>query len=537
MNKKILLILPLIALSLSGCNGNKQTPSYDDEDEIVIPPGTIPAEPTTSETGGTGGGNGITSTTDNGITVTGIESVTGPESFDIDEGFDLTSINLKLTLSNNGFLYRHPESLDYDVSPAQIGQLIDITAIYGDYNAVFQSRVTSEPHDIIDVTMAGTDSSAYKDWTENSSVGTAKYNGYTGGETLMTLSTDADKGIVSTHSGGRIKKMKIAFDEEEPTTASSPSLLFFMQTTPFKDKNDLAMFDKKAATMQIAWQSSEFVYIPDEGIDYFYFGVRSYGATAKLKSISIYWDSSVDAPTLSTMAFTSDSTAFAETDYTQWDLTNVKVNGTFSNEVVVDITRFVTLATSTPVPSEAYVNYPVSITATYSRDTSKVMTDDVRGIVDLAMITYASWTYKDTVSGGALTFNLKENSDSTGHHFYSDDKNNEIDNYIQIKNSTAYWSTCPGDVKLIATLGGSNRNITLEAGYGIYAVYLDADGNEIAASKSVVASSFTTADNLGKEFTITMPATDNVYGIKLTHKQVTSTSFNARYFSFALRSF
>ncbi len=530
MNKKILLILPLIALGLSGCKGSNKT-SYDDDEEISFPPGTVPEEPSGSGSSGYGS-DGITSTSDGDLTVTGILSIEAyPESFDIDEGIDLTQVTLKLGLSNNGYILRHPESLDYDASPAQIGQLIPVTAIYGAFSTTFNSMVTTAPHDLINVAFAGTTSSTYKDWTKPSTIGDAVYVGRTGGATDMTFSgSNKDTGFVSSFSGGRIKKIKIEWCENEPqvSESSKPKLGIFLQTTPFLSNRDLLDFTASDAAMQLQWQENTFVYEPAADVNNYYVGFRALNGTPNITSIAIYWDSTATVPTLESMAFTSDSQAFAETDYTEWDLSKVKVQGTFTDETTVDITRFVELSSSTPIPSQAYVSYDVTVTANYTRE-SKSHTDTVRGVVDAAMVTSASFVAPSTVTGGALTHSCESGTDTAGIAFLADKEANPAVNYLQILSDSPYWTTSPSQITIQAVIGGGS-NKTFSSGCEVKVVLLAQDGSEIAGTEKVLATQIVKE---GSELSVDMNATDNVYGVKIKH--VREGTHKCRYYSFALR--
>lgn len=536
MKPKILLVLPLIALAMTGCTKADQTTSrpYDD-DGTSFPPGTLPEEPTTSGSSGSGG-DVITSTDDGDVSVSSIDSIVSyPNEFDIDEGISTTDVVLKLALSNGRYIERHPESLDYNASPAQIGQQITVTANYSTLSTTFQSTVMTAPHDAFNVTIAGTTSSSYKDWTYLSTVGDARYMARTGGATDMTFSSsNKDTGIVSTYSGGRIKKIKIKWCAEEPqvSESSKPKLGVFLQTTPFFSNTDLIDFKAGDASMQLQWQGDTFVYEPASGTNFYYVGFRALNGTPNISEISVYWDDSFSAPTLSSMAFTEDSSAFAETDYTEWDLSKVKVDGTFSDDTTVDITRFVELSSTTPIPSAAYVSYDVSVTATWGRDTSITHTDTVRGKVDAALTTHQSWVFENTVTGGTFTNSCAKGTDTAGNGFLADDvKEDEGTNYLQILSSTPLWGTSPSQITVQAVIGGGSNKTFSQAKYYVMVVLLDENGDEITASQKVLASSIVKE---GSELSVNLDATDDVYGIKIKHLR--EGTHKCRYYSFALRT-
>ena len=101
------------------------------------------------------------------------------------------------------------------------------------------------------------------------------------------------------------------------------------------------------------------------------------------------------------------------------------------------------------------------------------------------------------------------------------------DCYMQILNSTAYWTTTPSSINLAATIGGGSGNKDLTN--SVYVVLLDENGNAIG-TQTVLTSHITT--NTGDDYNISMPIDNDVYGVRISHEK--EAGYNVRYYSFSL---
>jgi hypothetical protein len=126
----------------------------------------------------------------------------------------------------------------------------------------------------------------------------------------------------------------------------------------------------------------------------------------------------------------------------------------------------------------------------------------------------------NTTTGGTFstTFSAK-----TG--FYQD---NSGDCYMQILNSSAYWTTTPASISFEAKIGGGSGNTDLTD--AVYVALLNSNGDVISGTQTAVTSHITT--NTGDNYTISIPVTNNAYGVKLSHNK--QSGFNVRYYSFSL---
>lgn len=137
--------------------------------------------------------------------------------------------------------------------------------------------------------------------------------------------------------------------------------------------------------------------------------------------------------------------------------------------------------------------------------------------------TVASYSRSGTTnstSGGTFTNNLKT---ATG---YLQDNSTAQDYYLQILNSTAYWTTTPKTITFICKIGGGTENKTLSS--DIKVEMLAKDGTVL--STTTVTGQITTA--AGDDYAISVTAVNNVAGFRLYHTK--TASYNVRFYSASL---
>ncbi|MCR5333068.1 MAG: hypothetical protein K6E11_03505, partial [Bacilli bacterium] len=381
MKKKALLLIPFLVLGLSGCN------EADEEDTPVYDSGSVPADPI--QPSGNGGNEDHTSQEDMTLHITEIQQVVSkPDYIDVDEGLENESVTLKVLLSNGSTLQRHPNSITFDAAGKVVGDAITCTAHINELTIDFECEMYIMPRDVISPDTTGnpkTGKNTYSKWNYNSTTTTAKYEIVSSGQTYVNFAKEDKEGIgfpgfVSTHSGGKIKKVVVDWDMDE--TGKNAMALFTFSTTPFANTYDVS---KLTPSTSIKIQNPNVVAIPKSDKNYYYVGMKAYDGGVAFKSITIYWDTAYEAPSLSSLAIDEASTVHSETDLDTWDFSGVKVNGTFSDETVADITKLCTLSSTTPVPDTPTEDMDVSVTATYSHDESKTITSTVKGTVDLSI--------------------------------------------------------------------------------------------------------------------------------------------------------
>ncbi len=96
-----------------------------------------------------------------------------------------------------------------------------------------------------------------------------------------------------------------------------------------------------------------------------------------------------------------------------------------------------------------------------------------------------------------------------------------------MKRTSALFDAEPSSIKLTCNLGAGSDKATLD--HNVEACFVDASGNEIAATKVTVATGLTKA---AKDYTVDLPYSANAYGVKVMHMK--ENSWNARYYTFKL---
>ena len=130
----------------------------------------------------------------------------------------------------------------------------------------------------------------YKEWSDMPGTASkAVYAGYTAsGNASIQLNDDNKAGIVSTTSGGKVRKVSVVWNGN---TANARSLAIYGNHTPYKSAADL--FSTSTSTqgtllgyLSMGWPSTDF-YI--EG-DWEYIGLRSYDKTLYITELNIGWE-------------------------------------------------------------------------------------------------------------------------------------------------------------------------------------------------------------------------------------------------------
>ena len=114
----------------------------------------------------------------------------------------------------------------------------------------------------------------------------------------------------------------------------------------------------------------------------------------------------------------------------------------------------------------------------------------------------------------------------TGYYQDQGSANSAENNFI-VKRDTALFDAEPSQIKFTASLGaGSDKN---PLDHNVEVVLVDAEGNEIAATKVTLTNKLT---NAAANYNVVIPYAANACGVKLMH--VKESSWNARYYSFSL---
>ena len=127
----------------------------------------------------------------------------------------------------------------------------------------------------------------YKEWSDMPGTASkAVYAGYTAsGNASIQLNDDNKAGIVSTTSGGKVRKVSVVWNGN---TANARSLEIYGSHTPYKSAADLFSSTKGTCLgyLSMGWPSTEFT-IED---DWEYIGLRSYDRVLYITEIDIAWE-------------------------------------------------------------------------------------------------------------------------------------------------------------------------------------------------------------------------------------------------------
>ena len=209
------------------------------------------------------------------------------------------------------------------------------------------------------------------------------------------------------------------------------------------------------------------------------------------------------------------------------------VNATFSDESVVDMTRFMDISIAEDIPASAQVNYPINVTATYKIDNTITKTASMNvNVLAPLYTTYAKWSYGDE-SATIGTFNFANLTTGSG-NFYQEQSVADVIGYIELSKTEALF-TNDKNVDVIATLsGGSNK--TFDAGYEVFSILVDDTGTEIEASKKNVTASLTKTET-GYQISYTAEELTTygkeVRALRICHKKV--SRYNTRFHALLIK--
>ena len=171
---------------------------------------------------------------------------------------------------------------------ATVGATATVKAVLGDHEATCVVTVKAPAVTVSDTLTrdtTGVTSTSYTDWTATGTSG-ANYSGNSaGGNTSIQLRSDkSTSGIVSTTSGGKIRKVTIVWESH---TTNGRKLDIYGSNTAYTAPTDLYDDAKKGTNLgSIVYGTSTELTI--EG-DYTYIGIRSNYGAMYISSITIVW--------------------------------------------------------------------------------------------------------------------------------------------------------------------------------------------------------------------------------------------------------
>ena len=178
--------------------------------------------------------------------------------------------------------------------------------------------------DVLNRALTGSLETSYVSWTGKTSVSAAVYAGQSAGgnESIQLRSNNSNSGIVTTTSGGNVKKVVVKWNSN---TASGRTLNVYGSNTAYTNPTELyadATSGVKVGTI-VCGTSTELVI---DG-DYQYLGMRSASGAMYIEEIKVTWSTgSEDAPE------EPDTTPSVELEVAELELTAEEAEGTVAVE-------------------------------------------------------------------------------------------------------------------------------------------------------------------------------------------------------------
>ena len=150
--------------------------------------------------------------------------------------------------------------------------------------------------DVLNLALTGAEGTTYSSWSGKTSNSSAVYAGQSAGgnNSIQLRSSNSNSGIVTTQSGGKVKKISIDWNSN---TAAARELWVYGSNTAYSSPTELYNASTDGDKLaEIACGTTEFVI---EG-DYEYIGLRSGSGAMYLNSIEITWVVEEEGPVAET---------------------------------------------------------------------------------------------------------------------------------------------------------------------------------------------------------------------------------------------
>lgn len=510
MKKSLLLISSL--LLLASCGNSESISSSISTSDFSSTTNENTSSSDTSSSSSSSLTHDITTVDDYDNVVSIERIISKPEYVFIGDVIEPSKVVICLKYSDGRIANENPDYIEINYENVNDGDTAKAVVHYQDLTFEFDILIRAYSIDIIDSDFAGAMKS-YTPWENSSSNNDAQYSGLNStknGALQFSGGVTAGKpGMVSTFSGGLLKKVKINWSED---TSSGRILGLYGKNTPFYNYEDLTDLSDCDLIHNFTYNpenvNEEFAISEDY---YYYFAIISNGALF-VNSIEINWDKYTTIPTLESLSF--DGYLTATTNDESYNSDNFTILGHFSNGLEADITRFCDIEYKTNIPEIPNDNFEVLVNATYKRNIELFFENNVKAIISQGYPTPLKFYFPTVYKGGTISTSGFRTDNENG--FYVQTPGTDNITSFAITNGTLYWEKSPASINVVATIGGSH-NLSFDEEHGVYIELLDINKETIEGTKKLV---FTSSSKAEVDFTINYENVDNVAGVRITHKKI-----------------
>ena len=339
----------------------------------------------------------------------------------------------------------------------------------------------TETIDVIDIGFIGIESySSYTSWSDKTGISGAVYagNSHKNNNAIQLRVTDNNSGIVTTTSGGKIKKVVVKWASN---TAVGRILNVYGKNSAYLAASDLYTDNKGAEIGTIECGTSTELTV--EG-NYAYIGIRSYYGAIYVESISIYWEpSNGEEPVLTKLSNPTDLEATKITD-NSFTLSWTAVTNANHYEVTCGSqTKTVNTNTCEFTGLTAETSYNISVVA--KGDGIEYLDSDAE---EITVKTLAAEEPEQPSEGGAKTYTftitksdfnstsyVANNNEKTTTATASDGTTMEVkwtSNQVMQQNSTMQWQKSKGCIYNSTDLGTIN-SVEIDDTAGTFTTYIN----------------------------------------------------------------
>lgn len=433
----------------------------------------------------------VTTSTDLGIRFNSNASSVSASAYDNEECSGNSSSWLVVTCSGNGQSARVNYTATANNTGAPRTAYVKIEATNSDERTVSTIISVTQPivatvTDEIDRPLTGiTDgSSTYSNWSGKTDKSNAVYAGNSAGgnNSVQLRSKNSNSGVVSTTSGGKVKKIIVTWNSN---TSSGRTLDVYGKNTAYSAASDLYNNDSKGTKLgSIVYGTSTELEITG---DYSYVGLRSASDAMFLTRIAIVWEPVSSGEAVATPTFSIPEGTYASTQ-------NVEISCTTRGATI-----YYTTDGSDPTDASTQYSTPISVSTT---TTIKAIAKKDNVFSQIATAIY-------TISGGETvatpTFSIPEGT-------YTSAQNVEIS--CTTSGATIYYTTDESDPTDASTLYSTpisvsttttikaiakKNNVFSQIATAVYTISGGETDTPVTVSSSNLGSASTTATDMDNE--------------------------------------
>lgn len=413
------------------------------------------------------------------------------------------------------------------------------------YYAVFAQKNVSTVTDELTLGTTGVSSSSYSAWSNKTATSVAVYAGNSAGgnDAIQLRSKNSDSGIITTTSGGKIKKISVVW---ESITASGRTIDIYGKNAAYSSAADLYVTASQGTKLgSIAYGTSTELDVTGE---YSYVGIRSNSGALYLSNVSITWETesysdytttvplkyalTISNPTGGTIEVTDGGNPVASGDRFK---SGTALSIAATPETGYSFSTWNATAGTIGAPTNASTTFTTTesaatLSATFTKNTYTLSTNSTNGTITAITVDGDTWNGTDKIPYGAT---VSMTATPNTNYLFSDWSTSDID----IDNTTTnplVFTMPASDVAITANFVNANieYDVTISSSIENGTVTANAakakSGDEVTLTATPASGYIFDSWNVTDALSNTVTVTDNKFTMPASNVTV-SASFIRQY--------